>query len=114
MLEAIAVHRLAERIGRPPGVAILDQLDPEQEAAAAHVADRLVALREGFEMALEAGADRARLLRHVLAFDHFEAGDTGGAGERVVAVRMGRDKPARGDLFLDLRGRGERANADAA
>src|SRR5438270_4957834 len=47
-LEAVAVHGLAERMGRPSRVAVLDKLDPEQQATAADIADRLVALRQGF------------------------------------------------------------------
>src|SRR5439155_115516 len=81
-LKAIAIDRLAECIGRLARMPVLDQFDAEQEATPAHIADLLVALRQGTEMALEAVADCARLRRHVLALDDIEAGDPGGAGER--------------------------------
>src|SRR5207248_11564017 len=113
-LKAIAIDRLPEHIGRLARMPVLDQFDAEQEATPAHIADLLIALRQGTKMALEAVADRARLCRHVLALDDIEAGDPGGAGERVIRVRMRVDKPALEDLLLDGRRCRNRAAADAA
>ena len=78
---------------------------PVSWPAAAHVADQLVALLQRVQPLAHLRADAARLGRHVLLLDDVQAGDAGGADQRIVGVRVG-GRVARGDHFLLDRGGG--------
>ena len=71
------------------GVAVAHQLDAGELALAADVADQFVALLQRFQPLAHLRADAPRLGRHVLLLDHVQAGDAGGADQRVVGCASG-------------------------
>ena len=113
-LVALAGHRGAERVGGRPGLAILDQLEPDEEAAAAHVADRLVLrleLPQAGEHVLAAGR---RALDQALLGDHVEHREAGRGGQRVGDVRGDVEEALVVTVLLDRARRDGRRERQAA
>src|SRR5260221_1261627 len=93
---------------------VANELDAGQLAAAADIADQLVALLKRFESLVHLRADGACLGRNIFLLHDIETRDTSGADEGTVAVRV-RRRVARGDdRLLDRGGRRHGADPDAA
>lgn len=114
VLEADAADLAAFFGCRLAGGAVADKFDAGQLAAAAHVADHLVALGQRFQALAHLGSDPACLGGDVLLLDHVQAGDASGADQRVVGVRVSGCIAGCDHLFFDRSGGGERADADTA
>ena len=85
---AEAVHDVGRLLrGRLEARAVAHQLDPEEEARPAHVADQRVLLREPPQPLEEAVAHAPGPLLQPLLLDDVEHGEAGGAGDGVAAER---------------------------
>src|SRR5688572_29920558 len=82
-LEAAPGHALQEIMRGPPRLPIDDQLDAEQEAATADIADRLVLALELDEAGLEVAASLRGALGQVLRLDDAEDGQAYLCGHRI-------------------------------
>ena len=72
------------------GLAVRDEVHAEVEAAAAHVADRRVALREGLHLPEELRTPRGGVLHQALVVD--DAQHLGADGDRHVVATEGREE----------------------
>src|SRR5512144_1770899 len=83
LLVEIAGDVLADRLA---GLPVLDQLDPEQQTPATHLADGAVLLLEALELGEHDRAHPVRVLDQVLVEDDLERGEPRRGGERIAAV----------------------------
>src|ERR671937_2670707 len=66
---------------------VIGQVDADHQAQAPDLADRVLPALDVPEPVLQEVADLGRVLQEVLAFDHVDRGQRGGARDRVPAVR---------------------------
>ena len=78
---------------------------PEQQAAAAHVADAVVALLQRQQPVLQPLAEHRRALGHAIAQDDLDHLEADGGGQRIGGVRRVEEEAALGRHILDLRRR---------
>jgi hypothetical protein len=81
-------HTLGDGAGRGLALAVLHQLQPEQQTAAAHVADQRVAPLHLVQPRQRLRADPGRVVDQAFALDHLERGQRGRGGDRVLLVRV--------------------------
>jgi len=91
-----ALERLARR-------AVLHEVDADEEALAAHLADRGVALGDRPQVGEQLRAARRRALDEALLAVGRDRRDAGGAGERVAAVRRAGPEHVVVEVLRDLR-----------
>ena len=113
-LVALPRHGGAERVGGRLALPVLDQLEPDEEPAAADVADRLVLRLELAQAGEHVLAARRSPLDQPLLGDHVEDGEPRRCGQRVGDVRGDVEEALVVAVLLDRARRDRRGEREPA
>jgi hypothetical protein len=111
--QALCGHGRPERVRRSAALPVLDELESNEQAAAADVADLLVRRLELAQPPEQVLPLLVGTLDEPLLFDSLEHRETGGSGQRVGDVRGDVEEALPDTVLLDQR-RDRRGEWDAA
>src|SRR3546814_2081592 len=94
--------RIAKFVRRPARTAVGDEFDADQQAAPAHVADRLVLLLQVLETLLHVGAHLGRPRGEPVAHQSLDDAEADRRRQRIVRVRGEEQEALRVAYLLDL------------